>query len=61
MKWYPLATIIDIVYDEAEDPFIFKLVFEQSEMLLESPDMFQCKLWVMAIRKGNIFCFLCYA
>ena len=58
MKWYPLTTIIDIVYNEAEDPFVFKLVFEHSVMLLESPDMFECKLWVMAIRKGNIICFM---
>ena len=52
MEWYPLTNIGDIVYNEEENPFAFKLVFKQAEMLLEDVNKLHCKLWVIAITTG---------
>ena len=48
-----MTSIIDIVYNEVENPCVFKLVFQRNEMLLEDVDKGQCKLWVIAITKGK--------
>jgi len=54
-KQFPLTSIVDIVYNEDENPLAFKLVFHKSEMLLEDVDKRQCQLWVIAITKGKHF------
>lgn len=52
-KQFPLTSIVDIVYNEEENPIAFKLQFEKSEILLEAHNKRDCQLWVKAITKGT--------
>ena len=52
-KRYPLISIINIVYDEIENPIVFKLEFQKIEVILEAHDIIKCKEWVEAIVKGT--------
>ena len=51
-KQFPLTSIYDIVYNETENPTVFKLQFKKSEILLEARDKLDCQLWIKAIKKG---------
>ena len=52
-KQFPLTSIYDIVYNEKENPDVFKLQFRKSEILLEARNKRECELWVIAITKGD--------
>ena len=52
-KQYPLTSIINIVYDENDNPIVFKLEFQKIEVILEAHDPTKCKQWVEAIKKGT--------
>jgi len=51
-KQIPLTSIVDIVYNEEENPNAFKLEFKNSEILLEAQNKLDCELWVKIITKG---------
>ena len=44
---------MDIVYNKDQNPLAFKLIFQKTEMLLETSDEGDCILWVNAIKKGT--------
>ena len=52
-KQIPLTSIVDIVYNEEENPVAFKLQFQKSEILLEAGNKRDCELWVKTITKGT--------
>ena len=51
-KQFPLTSIIDIIYDEADNPVEFKLVFQKNILILEAHNVGSCKQWVENIQKG---------
>ena len=51
-KQFPLTSIIEIVYNEKENPIGFILQFERSEILLEAHDKLDCQIWVKYIQEG---------
>ena len=51
-KQFPLTSIIEIVYNEKENPRGFILQFGRSEILLEARDKFDCQIWVKYIQEG---------
>ena len=52
VKQFPLTSIIDIIYNEYNNPLEFKLVFQNSELILEAPNQQNCMQWVEHIREG---------
>lgn len=52
-KRFPLTSIVDIIYDEIDNPMEFKLIFQNSEVVLEAHDHGSCKQWVENIKKGK--------
>ena len=52
-KQYPLTSIVEIVHNKNQNPVAFKLVFQNTEMLLEAPSENDCILWVDAIKRGK--------
>ena len=52
-KQFPLTSIVEIVYNKDQNPLAFKLIFQKTEMLLETSDEGDCILWVNAIKKGT--------
>ena len=51
-KQYPLTSIVHVVYDETENPAMFKLELQKIEVILEARNQTDCKQWVEAIKKG---------
>ena len=52
-KQFPLTSIVEIVYNEMDNPVEFKLVFQRTEVILEARDRKSCEQWVENIRKGK--------
>lgn len=52
VKQFPLTSIIDIIYNEYNNPLEFKLVFQNAEVILEAPNQQNCMQWVEHIREG---------
>ena len=53
-KQFPLTSIVDIIYDEIDNPIEFKLVFQKTEVILEAHDHRSCKQWVENVKKGKL-------
>ncbi|XP_065893737.1 1-phosphatidylinositol 4,5-bisphosphate phosphodiesterase delta-1-like isoform X2 [Dysidea avara] len=51
-KHFPLTSILEVTDDPFQNPVMFKLVFQNAEMLLEAPDSNSCKLWVKTIKRA---------
>ena len=54
VKRFPLTSIIDVIYNEQNNPLEFKLVFQNDELILEAPDQHSCKKWVERIEEGML-------
>ena len=52
-KRFPLTSITDIVYNEYTNPLEFKLVFQNTEVILEASNQPNCMKWVEHIREGK--------
>ena len=50
---YPLTSIEDIIYNEAEDPTTFRLKFSKFVMILQAESQDDARDWVTRISDGR--------
>jgi hypothetical protein len=51
---YPLTSVEDVEYKEAEDPTSFRLIFSTYIMILQAETADEAKDWVECINNGEI-------